>query len=98
MNLNVRQAAKPRKPLAAERFTGGNRHLLNRSKQGLQLRRLIPKLFPRLRPEKHFIGIANHALPAEFANAIYYLYRARSAVGQMATVNNHIRGGLPQVR
>jgi hypothetical protein len=33
------------------------------------------KFLERLGPEKHFVGIAKHALPTEIANPIHNLHR-----------------------
>jgi hypothetical protein len=49
---------------------------------------LSGKLFERLRAEKQFIGIANHALPAEIPHAIHNFRGTRSAVSQVAAVQD----------
>ena len=98
MNLHARQAAQPGEPLFSQRFTGRRGHLLDRGEKGLQLRRLARKLRQRLGPEKHFIRIADHALPAEIANAIHNLGGTRSAVSQIAAVEDQVGRGLPQIR
>jgi uncharacterized protein involved in exopolysaccharide biosynthesis len=64
----------------------------------LQLRQLTRKLGQRLGPEKHFIGIANHALPAEIANPIHDLRGTRSTVRQIAAVKDQVGRSLPQIR
>ena len=78
--------------------TGRRGHLLDHSQQGLQVGRLARKLRQRLGPEKHFIRIANHALPAEIANAVHNLHGTRSAVSQIAAVEDQVGRSLPQIR
>jgi hypothetical protein len=59
--------------------------------------RLTGELGQRLRSEKHFIGIAEYAWPAEIADLIDNPGGARSALGQIAAVHNQVGGGLPQI-
>jgi hypothetical protein len=58
---------------------------------------LARKLFQRLGPEKHFIGITDHTLPAEIANAIDNLHGARTGVCEITAVQNQVGSGLAQI-
>ena len=98
MNLDARQAAQPGEPLFAQRRTSRRRHLLDHGEEGLQLGRLLRKLPQGLGAKKHFIGVANHALPAEVANAIHNVLGTCAGVGQIAAVKDQIGRGLPQIR
>src|SRR6202011_1552292 len=85
-------------PGFSQRFAGGHRHLLDRGEERVQRWRLLRKLRQRLGPEKHFIRIAHHAVPAEIANLVHNLHGTRSAVSQIAAVEDHVGSGLPQIR
>src|ERR1700722_6248013 len=69
MNLNAWQAAQPGEPLFSQHSAGCHRHLFENDQERSQLRCLSRKLLQRFGRRKHFIGIADHALPAEIANA-----------------------------
>ena len=77
-NLNARQSAQPCNSLFSQHGASRRRHLTDRHPKGGRRRRLARKLFQRLGPEKHFIRIADHTLPAEIANAIDNLHGART--------------------
>ena len=98
MRLHARQGTQPFEPLLSECVAGSRRHLRDRGPQGLQMRRLRRKLRQRFRSKQHFIRIAQHARPAQIADAIHDLHRSRAAVGQIATVENQVGRSLPQIR
>src|SRR5260370_29928681 len=98
MNLNARQATQPGDPFFSERGAGRNPHLLNRCKKWLQLGRLLGKFRQRLGAEKHFVRIANHALPAEVANVIHNLRGTCSSVREIAAMEDQVGSGLTQIR
>lgn len=98
MNLDSRQAAQPCESLFAKGFAGCRSHLPDRCPHGLQLGHLIRKLHQRLGHPKHFIRIANHALPTEIANAIHNFGGTCSTVRQVAAVEDQVGRGLSQIR
>jgi len=83
--------------IAAQREGGARRrrHLLDRGEERRKPRGSPGKLLQRLGHEKHFIRIANHALPAEIANAIHNLHGTCSSVSQIAAVEDQVGRGLP---
>ena len=92
------RASQPREPLLSQRCTRRRADLTNRRPKRRRRFRLAREILQRLGPRQHLIRIADHALPAEIANAIYNLHRTRSAVGQVPSVENQIGRSLPQVR
>jgi hypothetical protein len=52
----------------------------------------------RLGPEKHFISVAHHTLPAKIANAIDNFYGTRTGVCEITAVENQVGNGLLQIR
>jgi hypothetical protein len=56
------------------------------------------KFLKRLGPEKHFISVAHHTLPAEIANAIDNFYGTRTGVCEIPSVENQVGRGLLQIR
>jgi|SRR5579872_5137319 len=98
MPLRRWQASQPGEPRFSQRLTGRVRHLPDRSEKGFEVWRLLSKLPERLRPEKHFIRIAHHALLAEIANPVHNFHRTGSSISQIAAVQDQVGRGLPKIR
>jgi len=58
----------------------------------------LRELVQRIGPKEHFVGISNHALPAEIANLIHNLRGTRTPISQIPAVKNQIGRRLPQIR
>src|SRR5438552_9283518 len=61
MNVHAWEAAKPREAPVSQGVARPGRHLADRGEEMLQLGRLTGELVERLRPEKHFVGVADYA-------------------------------------
>ncbi len=94
MNLLKRQPAQPREPFFSQRFPSRRRHFFNQIADW----RPAKKLRQRLRPKEHLIGIAKHPLPAEIANLIDNFHGTRSAMRQIAAVEDQVGRSFAQIR
>jgi hypothetical protein len=59
---------------------------------------LARKLLQRLGPEKHFVRVADHTLPAEIAKAIDNLHGIRTPECEITAVQNQVGSGFAQIR
>ena len=99
MNLHARQAAQPGDPLFSQRFDGVAAAISPiAAKSGCSLGDCFANSHSDSGSKKHFIRIADHALPAEIANAVHNLRGTCAAVSQIAAVKDQVGRGLPQIR
>src|SRR5207248_11339715 len=73
-------------------------HLADKSPKRCRGCRLHRELFKRCRIEKHFIGIANDAVPAEVADTVHNLRGTGTSAREIAAMKDEVGGGLRQVR
>jgi hypothetical protein len=97
LNLNARQTAQPFDSLFAQQGASCVSHLANRGPKRGRSQRLARKFLQRLGPEKHFIRVTDHALPAEIANAVDNLDGARTGVREITAVENQVGRGLLEI-
>src|SRR5438105_4875002 len=98
LNLNAGQPPQPPDPLLSKHGTCNRCHLTDHRPKRGRRRRQARKFLKRLGPEKHFIRVAHHTLPAEITDAIDNLYGTRTGVCKITAMEKQVRRSLLQIR